>query len=253
MRIAMDAEGKEEKKRRLENELRYFEKKGKKKKRKYSQEVAKEMIASSKLDFMHDDYYRQLHFQLLHYRMNFIGMLERNTYEERIVEGDVKRVLVRRGKIALAKIGRHGSDVTEENALPILKKHIKSCAHIMSDKHLAYANLNKHFRKHSTIKHTAAKNISVKYVEKDEETGLLIHTNSIENSWNQLKKVENGVYVHFSYEYASHYLNEFVFRWNHMDETTNEKLHVLLGRSIEMTISQAELMEKDDGYFYIAK
>lgn len=86
-----------------------------------------------------------------------------------------------------------------------VKDNISSTAHVMSDEFVTYKNLYEYgFYNHHSVNHSMS------------EYGRgIVHNNTIEGVWSQLKRGLTGVYRHVSKEYLQSYVNEYTFRYNY--------------------------------------
>lgn len=232
MRIKMEAEGVQEKRRR---------KKRDQKDRENLWDIYSKLQYECR-SLLSDKEDRMRWYQPFHYKKNIVGAIERNIKDS---FGNV----IKKGKLRLTKMGRHGGDICEENMIPYLTKTISPDSHLITDKAMVYYNMNTYFREHSTITHstkgTPSKN--VRYVNGYKTT------NSIENIWNQFKKMENTTFVHFSWKYTNYYLNEFVFRYNYGRGSSSEIFHSLLKKTVNILITRKDVFLTPDDYTYQAK
>jgi len=76
-------------------------------------------------------------------------------------------------------------------------------AHIITDEHLGYSGIAKHFGSHHTVNH------SERYVR-----AVIFHTNFAESYHSLLKRGIIGTHHHVSAKHLSRYLREFELRWN---------------------------------------
>lgn len=113
-----------------------------------------------------------------------MGMVER--------KGKVKTVLIR--------------DTDGLTLMSQIKKNIDPKARVVTDGHYGYKLLPRYGYKHASVNH------SIHYVDKKNP---LIHTNSIEGFWGQMKRGITGVYRHVSRDYLQNYMDEYAFRYNH--------------------------------------
>ncbi len=81
----------------------------------------------------------------------------------------------------------HMEMVTGKTLKQVVKENVGKDAHIMTDEHPGYGGLGKHFRRHSTIRHSWK-------VYARKEGDVLISTNTIEGYFSILKRGINGVY-----------------------------------------------------------
>jgi transposase-like protein len=100
---------------------------------------------------------------------------------------------------------KHIPDTGKYTLIKQIKDNINPTAHIMSDELSAYKHLYDFgFYNHHSVNHS------------NQEYGRgLVHNNTIEGVWSQLKRGITGVYRHVSKEYLQDYANEFAFRYNY--------------------------------------
>jgi transposase-like protein len=87
--------------------------------------------------------------------------------------------------------------------LPVLQSGVDKEATIYTDEYGSYKSLAKRGYSHTTINHSA-----LEYVRG------IVHTNTVEGFWGQLKRSIDGTYHSVSPKYLQSYLDEFVFRYN---------------------------------------
>lgn len=88
--------------------------------------------------------------------------------------------------------------------LPILQSSIAPETVIYSDQARVYRSLHRIGYYHDSVNHSIG------------EYGRgIVHTNTIEGFWSQLKRSVDGTYHCVSRKYLQLYLNEFVYRYNH--------------------------------------
>jgi transposase-like protein len=97
----------------------------------------------------------------------------------------------------------HVSGTAAAVLLPIIKAHVNSGTHVMTDEAGQYAHLNKHFAKHEFVTHGSGE-----YVRGD------VHTNTLEGFYSVFKRGMKGVYQHCSADHLHRYVAEFTFRYN---------------------------------------
>lgn len=229
-RIRMEAEGK-------------YEKKQREKTKKYKRSRKNKLMLS---DIEHTLPYecrymlcekrdRMMMYQLVNYKKIIVGMVERDIKDE-------KGKIIKKGKLALTKIGRQKGDICGSNMLPIITDRIVPTAHVMTDKATVYNKLEQLFYKHSTINHSKRK-----YVNGE------ITTNLIENVWKHFGGIEKNTYGHFSWKYTDNYLNEFVLRYNNRGNKNNEKFSELFNSAIQLKVTRLDLFSLPDYYAYYAR
>ena len=110
----------------------------------------------------------------------------------------------------------HQEMVTGKTLRQVVKENVSKDAHIMTDDHPGYRGLKKHFRAHSTIRHSWK-------VYARKEGDVLISTNTIEGYFSILKRGINGVYHHVGKNHLHRYLSEFDFRYNSRHVSDGER------------------------------
>ena len=98
----------------------------------------------------------------------------------------------------------HVSGTAAADLLPIIKAHVNSGSHIMTDEAGQYAHINKHFAGHDYTTHSAGEYVRDGY----------IHTNTTEGFYSVFKRGMQGVYQHCSEQHLHRYIAEFDFRYN---------------------------------------
>jgi transposase-like protein len=97
----------------------------------------------------------------------------------------------------------HVSGTAAADLLPIIKAHMHSGSHIMTDEAGQYAHLGKHFPKHEFVTHGAGE-----YVRGN------VHTNTLEGFYSVFKRGMKGIYQHCGENHLHRYVAEFDFRYN---------------------------------------
>lgn len=87
--------------------------------------------------------------------------------------------------------------------LPIIKAHVNSGSHIMTDEAGQYTRMGKHFTEHDYVTHS-----------KGEYGRGPIHTNTVEGFYSVFKRGMKGIYQHCSEAHLHRYVAEFDFRYN---------------------------------------
>lgn len=100
-------------------------------------------------------------------------------------------------------------DVKSKTILPIVKEHVETGSDVHTDEFQIYNRLAGLGYNHHRVMHSAKI-----YVRGN------VHTNTIEGFWSLVKRGIDGVYHHASPKYLQHYVNEYVFRYNHRKDTT---------------------------------
>jgi transposase-like protein len=97
----------------------------------------------------------------------------------------------------------HVEGTAAADLLPIIKGHVNSGSHIMTDESGQYAHLNKHFTEHDFIRHDAG------------EYGCgIVHINTVEGFYSVFKRGMKGIYHHCGEGVLQRYVAEFDFRYN---------------------------------------
>lgn len=110
----------------------------------------------------------------------------------------------------------HMEMVTGKTLKQVVRENVSRNAHLMTDDAAHYGGLGKHFRRHSTIRHSWK-------VYARKEGDVLISTNTIEGYFSILKRGINGVYHHVGKQHLHRYLSEFDFRYNSRQITDGER------------------------------
>ncbi len=87
-------------------------------------------------------------------------------------------------------------------ALPFLRANVEANSAIITDDSRIYKRLHREYP-HESVNHS-----EYEYVRG------IIHTNTIEGFWGQMKRSIDGTYHCVSPKYLQYYVNEFVFRYN---------------------------------------
>jgi len=95
------------------------------------------------------------------------------------------------------------TNVKRSTVLPFIKKNVRLGTTLMTDQFSVYSRVSLYGYQHHRINHSAKQ-----YVDG------IIHTNSIEGFWSQLKRSVSGTYHSVSPKYLQRYVNEFAFRYN---------------------------------------
>jgi transposase-like protein len=97
----------------------------------------------------------------------------------------------------------HVSGTSAADLLPIIKAHVNSGTHVMTDEAGQYAHVGKHFAGHDYTTHSAGE-----YVRGD------VHTNTTEGFYSVFKRGMKGIYQHCAEKHLHRYVAEFDFRYN---------------------------------------
>lgn len=112
----------------------------------------------------------------------------------------VAGLLERKGKV-VAKVT---VDTKRKTLMPIIKEHVKLETTMMTDEYLPYQSLIKEGYKHKTVNHGA----------KEYVRGI-VHVNSMEGFWSQMKRSINGTHHAVSPKHLQHYVDEFSWKYNY--------------------------------------
>jgi transposase-like protein len=116
--------------------------------------------------------------------------------DKEIVFGMVER----KGKVKANHVASAGTRVL----LPRLRESVAIGTTVYSDQARVYSTLKRLGYLHASVNHSTG------------EYGRgVVHTNTIEGFWGQLKRSINGTYHCVSPKYLQSYVNEFVYRYNH--------------------------------------
>lgn len=97
----------------------------------------------------------------------------------------------------------HVQGTAAADLLPIIKAHVSSGSHIVTDEAGQYAHLNKHFAEHDFTRHSVG------------EYGRgIVHTNTVEGFYSVFKRGMIGIYQHCGENHLHRYTAEFDFRYN---------------------------------------
>ena len=111
--------------------------------------------------------------------------------------------LIERGPDGARARSFHVSGTAAADLLPIIKAHVASGSHIMTDEAGQYAHLDRHFAAHDTVTHGAG-----------EYARGSAHTNTVEGFYSVFKRGMTGIYQHCAAHHLHRYVAEFDFRYN---------------------------------------
>jgi len=111
--------------------------------------------------------------------------------------------LIERGPDGARSRSFHVEGTAAADLLPIIKAHVSSGSHIMTDEAGQYTHMNKHFAGHDYVTHS-----------KGEYGRGPIHTNTVEGFYSVFKRGMKGIYQHCSEAHLHRYVAEFDFRYN---------------------------------------
>jgi len=98
----------------------------------------------------------------------------------------------------------HVDGTSAADLLPIIKAHVSSGTHIMTDQAGQYTHMAKHFAAHDFTTHSKGEYVREGY----------IHTNTVEGYYSVFKRGMIGVYQHCAEWHLRRYVAEFDFRYN---------------------------------------
>lgn len=155
----------------------------------------------------------------------FVGGKNKNRHKDKKVAQSQGRsfkdktpvfgMLQRNGKLTAIVV----ADTKGTTLKPLIKKYVTGGTRIITDEWHAYRGLNANYD-HQCVDH--GKKI---YVNLEDAS---IHSNSIENSWKQLKTSYNGIYNWMSRKHMQFYINEFVYRFNMRKHPDSDKFNWML-------------------------
>ncbi|CAN5620962.1 IS1595 family transposase [soil metagenome] len=119
------------------------------------------------------------------------------------VFGMVERNGERKGRVVAKAV----PSTKRSEIMPHVKKKVLPEAMVYTDEYTVYDSLNREGFKHDRVYH--AEEV---YVAGD------VHTNTIEGFWSLLKRGIGGVYHSVSSKHLQGYLDEYAFRYNHLDD-----------------------------------
>jgi len=120
--------------------------------------------------------------------------------------------VVERGGNVVAKVA---PNVTAGTIVYNIEKHVMPQSLVITDDFKAYRRL-----KHADFRHEAIAHSVKEYVRG------MVHTNSIEGFWSQLKRSINGTFHSVSRKHLQKYVNEFAYRYNRRKSDLPMFLHV---------------------------
>lgn len=119
----------------------------------------------------------------------------------------------------IAKV-RHVKSSGARVLLPVIELGLNKEALVYTDEYGSYKTLTKRGYSHTTVNHS-----TLEYVRG------IVHTNTVEGFWGQLKRSLDGTYHSVSRKYLQSYLDEFVFRYNYRAVAAGP---VLLERALKL-------------------
>lgn len=165
----------------------------------------------------------------------FIGGKNKNRHNDKKVENSQGRsvkdkapvlgMVERDGKL----IAKHVTDTKGETLTPEIIENIKTSAKIYTDEWLGYKGLQRIYD-HSYIKHNQGEYVNGR-----------VHTNTIEGFWSLLKRGIVGIYHFTSKKHLQMYVDEFAFRYNTRNDSTQMRFNEFLG-NLENRLTYKELI-----------
>lgn len=95
------------------------------------------------------------------------------------------------------------TDTKAATILPFLRENVEQGTQVMTDEYRSYWRVSLNGFTHSRVQHGAG-----------EYVAGIVHTNTIEGFWSQLKRSVNGTYHSVSPKYLQSYVDEFAYRYN---------------------------------------
>ena len=130
----------------------------------------------------------------------FIGKKEGRPVRRGFAHKHAVMTLIERGK---GSRSFHVEGTAAADLLPIIKAHVASGTHVMTDEAGQYAHLGKFFTEHDYVRHSAG------------EYGRgIVHTNTVEGFYSVFKRGMKGVYQHCGERHLHRYVTEFDFRYS---------------------------------------
>ena len=117
--------------------------------------------------------------------------------------------------------------------LPVIQSKVNKDSKLYSDEWGSYASLKAMGYDHEKINHS-----------RGEYVNGLIHTNTIEGVWSQLKRGINGIYHHVSPKHLQRYCNEYQYRYNTRELNDFERFHDWLNLVNNKKLTYRKLIAK---------
>lgn len=152
----------------------------------------------------------------------YVGGKNKNRHSSKKVENSQGRsskdktpvvgMVERGGKVNAKKV----EDVKHATLSREIINNVKESAKLYTDEWLGYKGLERIYD-HSIVKHNQSQYVVGR-----------IHTNTIEGFWSLLKRGIVGIYHFTSKKHLQMYVDEFVFRYNTRNTTTQNRFNLLL-------------------------
>jgi transposase-like protein len=182
-----------------------------------TQKTAWFMLHRLRYAFDHPNFKRALYGEI-EVDETYIGGKEKNKHEDKKIPGShggankspVFGMLERGGSVIAQKV----KNTTSNALLPIIYENVKKDWIIYSDDNKSYDYLKNNYL-HLTVNHSAKE-----YVKG------MIHTNSIEGFWSQMKRGVDGIYHWVSTKHLQGYIDEYSLRFNTRKNCTCDRFNV---------------------------
>ena len=115
-------------------------------------------------------------------------------------------------------VAKHISNRTASTLQSEILKEVSLTAKLYTDEHVGYKSLKKVYD-HSVVKHKAHEYVNGR-----------VHTNTIEGFWSLLKRGIFGIYHFTSKKHLQKYVDEFAFRYNSREITSEMRFDLMLGK-----------------------
>ncbi len=152
----------------------------------------------------------------------YVGGKNKNRHANKKIEASQGRsskakapvfgMIERNGKLNARKV----EDVKMETLTNEVIQNVKDSAILYTDEWLGYNGL-KRIYDHSVVKHNQGQYVNGR-----------VHTNTIEGFWSLLKRGIFGIYHFTSKKHLQKYVDEFVFRYNTRNTTSQDRFNLLL-------------------------
>lgn len=159
----------------------------------------------------------------------FIGGKNKNRHaDKKVMESQGRSVKDKTPVFGMKHIGgdihtRVVPDTKATTLKPIIEEMMQEGSIVVSDEWLGYSNLSKNYN-HVVINHRENEYVRGGFT-----------TNNVENFWSLLKRGIYGIYHQVSPKHLDKYCDEFSFRFNARNATTNEKFDYSLINSTKLT------------------
>lgn len=127
-------------------------------------------------------------------------------------------------------VTRHVQNTRKETLQALARPIVDKSANIVTDAHLSYTGLDKHFHSHHTVDHGET------FVR-----GLIFHTNFAESYHSLLKRGVIGTFHQVSDKHLHRYLSEFDWRWNTRDSKDTGRAKSTIRHAVKKRLKYQEL------------